>query len=249
MFDNFRKFGAAVDRLYFVSNQPLVDVVIVHGESDISSAQKKLLDKFVTDLTSEAPDFEHPLHTSLFFFSFSDLNLSNFDDALVGRISKFLDEELKLQIPPRPFALLLNDYCRRRSRSLADVDDFDSLKASKFIARSQVIGWLTHAKEQYERRPDWSSAAHDLSVPYGEKRKIEQAWRTYEVELRERPSAATIALTEKLGTLIEAAGDDAKSLVEHVNAVFPDAKPLVSKWRPNASDHFVKAAILYELKR
>jgi hypothetical protein len=249
MFDNFRRFGAAVERLYFVSNLPLHEVVVVHGEKELSAAKSAALAKFVDELTKEASDFQHPQHTSLFFFSYSSLNLSSYEETVIGKVASFLEEELNLQMPPRPFALILNDYCRKRSKSLADVASFDHLKKSKFVTRDDVLKWLALARDQYEQRPDWSSIAAEIDLPFGEKYKIERAWREYDVTLRTRTNAASIAFTERLGALVHAEIDRASDLLDLIESVFPAAKKLVIEWKPLATDYFVKAAILYEMKR
>jgi len=249
MFDNFVRFGAVVEKLVLVSNQPFPDVIVVHGEQSFSKAEKKKLAKFVTDLAAEAAGFKDHEHTSLFFFVFSDLNLSNYENTVVGRIAAFLEQELGSHIPPKPFALALNDYCRRRSKSLADLNSFDQLKASKFVTRADMVKWLSQAQDQHERRPEWASVANDLNLPFAEKTKIERAWREYEITLRSRPNAATIKFTEQVRGIVDEAIDQADDLVALIDAVIAKVRPIVSEWKAGTNDQFVKAAILYELKR
>lgn len=249
MFDNFVRFGAIVKKLTFVSNQPLPDVIVVHGESDFTAAKKEKLAKFIANLAAEAGEFKAAEHTSLFFFVFSDLNLSNYENTIVGRISDFLEQQLGSHIPPKPFALTLNDYCRRRSKSLADLNNFAQLRTSKFITRSDMVKWLTQVRDQHERRPDWTAVAVDLDLPFAERTKIERAWREYEVTLRSRSNAATISFTERVRKIIDAAIDQAADLVSLVNAVIVDVRPIVTAWKIDASEPFVKAVILYEFKR
>jgi hypothetical protein len=249
MFDNFVRFGAIVEKLAFVSNQPLPEVIVVHGEKGFTNAEKKKLTKFITELAAETPSFKHPEHTKLFFFIFSDFNLTNYDDTIIGRIATFLEQELGPHIPPRPFALTLNDHCRRRSKSLADLTSFDQLKASKFVTRADMVKWLSHAQDQHERRPEWVSVANELNLPFAEKTRVERAWREYEIALRSRANAATIAFTEKVRAIIDKAIDHADDLVTLISAVIADVRPLVAAWKVGANDQFVKAVILYELKR
>lgn len=249
MFDNFVRFGAIVERLAFVSNQPMPDVIVVHGEEGFSKAEQRKLSKFIADLAKEANGFNDSEHISLFFFCFSPLNLTNYEDAVVGRIAEFLERELGPYVPPRPFALALNDYCRRRSKNLADVGSFDQLKASKFVTRANMIRWLSQAREQHERRPEWAAVSHDLNAPFAEKVKIERAWREYEVALRARPNAATLEFTERVRAVIDGALNEADDLATLLGAVFAQIKPIVMAWKAGATDPFVKAVILYELKR
>ena len=249
MFDNCVRFGAMVEKLAFVSNQPLPEVIVVHGEQGFNKADKKKLAKFISSITDEVGSFKDPEHTSLFFFVFSDLNLPNYENTIVGRIAEFLEQQLNSGIPPKPFALMLNDYCRKRSKSLADVIDFDQLKASKFVTRDNMIEWLTQTKEQHDRRPEWAAVAQDLSLPFAEKIKIERAWSEYENTLRARPNAASIALSEQVRKIVDEGIDQADDLVSLINFVIDQVRPIVKTWKAGASDHFVKAAILYELKR
>ncbi|MGX9573311.1 dsDNA nuclease domain-containing protein [Mesorhizobium sp. f-mel] len=249
MFDNFVRFGAIVEKLAFVSNQPLPDVIVVHGEEGFTKAEKKKLAKFVTELSSESAGFKDLKHTSLFFFVFSDLNLSNYENTVVGRIAAFLEQELGSHIPPKPFALALNDYCRRRSKSLADLSSFDQLKASKFVTRADMLKWLSQAQDQHERRPDWTAVANELHLPLAEKTRIERAWREYEITLRSRSNAATIAFTERVRGIVDEAIDKADDLLALINAVITEVRPIVTEWKAGTNDAFVKAAILYELKR
>jgi len=249
MFDNVLRFGAQVEKLVFVSNQPLPAVILVHGERQFSAAEKEKLKKFVTDLVAESAQFKDPDHTSLFFFAFSDLNLSNYDHAVLGRIADFLDQELGSHIPPKPFAQALNDQCRGRSKALADLSTFGDLKKSKFVTRSDMVSWLTQAKDRHQHRPDWMSVSIELAMAYPDKVKVERAWRAYEVAVQSRSNASTIKMTDKVRALIDKALDDAPSLVGLVDAVFPFASPVVRSWQQDASDDFVKAAILYEHKR
>jgi hypothetical protein len=249
MFDNLVRFGAVVEKLVFVSNQPLPEVLLVHGECQFSSGDKEKLKKFVEALVAENPGFKDPEHTRLFFFAFSDLNLSNYEHALLGRITNFLDQELGLHIPSKPFAQALNDECRSRSKAIADVSDFNGLTKSKLVTRKDMVAWLKSARERHEHRPDWSSVASELTMPFAQRVMVERAWKAYQAELQSRWNASTLAMTINLRNLIDDALEGAESLVGLVDAVFPRAKQLVRTWKRDATDDLVKAAILYEHKR
>ncbi|MBL8597788.1 MAG: DUF4297 domain-containing protein [Devosia sp.] len=249
MFDHVLRFGAVVEKLVFVSNQCMPEVIVVHGECEFSIADKKKIETFVANLVAENGAFKDPDHTSLFFFAFSDLNLSNYDHAILGRITDFLDQEVGSHVPPKAFALALRQECRQRSRSLADVSSFEGLTSSKFVTRDDMLNWLAQAKDRHDRRPEWGWVSVELDLPYAEKVRIERAWRDYEVELLQRWNASTIAMTQKLRLLIDAAVPEADSLVAIVYASFAAAKLVVRTWKKDASDDFIKAAILYEHKR
>ena len=249
MFDNFVRFGATVEKLAFVSNQPLPDVIAVHGEKQFSGADKAKLEKFVAALAAESPGFKDDEHTSLFFFVFSDLNLTSYEKTIVGRIAEFLDSELGSHIPVRPFALALNDHCRKRSKSLADLSDFEQLKSSKFVTKADMIKWLSQARDQHESRPEWTAIAGDLKIPFPDKVKVERAWREYEILLRSRSNAATIAFTEKVRSIVDPALDAAEDYAGLIDVASITVGPIVRAWHLGADKHFVSAVILYELKR
>lgn len=249
MFDNFVRFGVTVEKLAFVSNQPLPEVIAVHGEKQFLASEKAKLQKFVTTLASESPEFKDSEHTSLFFFVFSHLNLTSYENTIIGQIAEFLDSEVGSHIPTKPFALALNDHCRKRSKTLADVSDFEQLKSSKFVTRADMVKWLSQARDQHDSRPEWASVAAELKGALADKVRIERAWREYEVLLRSRPNAATIAFTEKVRSIIDPALENAEDYAGLIEAVAATVGPIVRAWRPGADAHFVSAVILYELKR
>lgn len=249
IFDNCARFGATVERLAFVSNQPMPEVIIAHGEGAFSSAEKKKLEKFVKAISDEVEGYDEGTHTSLFFFVFSDMNLTNYQTTMIGRIAEFLEAELGTDIPPKTFALTLNDFCRKRSKALADLQDFGALKASKFVTRANMIKWLSQARDHHFHRPEWSAAADDLNIPFKDKVGIQRAWREYETLVRSRTNAATVAFVQELHDVVHAGVDQAKSKMHLLEIVFLKAKRLVEAWYPASDDFLVKAAILYELQR
>ncbi|MFB9224189.1 dsDNA nuclease domain-containing protein [Paracoccus cavernae] len=249
MFDNCVRFGATVERLVFVSNQPLPEVIVAHGEEKFSSAEKAKLEKFVKAISEEVDGYDDGVHNVLFFFVFSDLNLTNYQNTVIGRIAEFLESELGSDIPPKTFALALNDFCRTRSKALADLGNFEALKASKFVTRANMMKWLTQAQDHHSHRPDWKTASDDLTVPFKEKVGIQASWREYEMLVRSRTNAATVAFTQELHDVVYAGVDQADDKMHLLDIVFIEAKNLVAEWHPGASDFLVKAAILYELQR
>lgn len=249
MFDNFIRFGATVERLVLVSNQPLPEIIVAHGEKDFSSAEKSKLEKFVNNIAAEINEYDGNVHTSLFFFVFSDLNLTNYHNTVTGRISEFLETELSLEIPPKTFALALTDFCRKRSKTLADLENFEALKMSKFVTRANMMKWLEQAQVHHSHRPDWQTASNDLTLPFKDMVRIQGAWREYETLVRSRTNAATVAFTQELHSVVHAAVDQADDKMHLLDIAFIATKSLIGAWQPNASDFFIKAAILYELQR
>ena len=234
MFDNFVRFGVNVEKLAFVSIQPLPEVIAVHGEKHFSASEKKKLQKFISALAAESPDFNDIEHTGLFLFVYSHLNLPSYQRAIIGQIAEFVDSEIRPDILMMPFALALNDQCRKRSKRLADISDFDQLKLSKFITRSDMLKWLSQARDQHQRRPEWASVVNDLKRPFAEKVKIERAWGEYEVMLRSRPNSATIAFTERVRSIVNPALEHAEDYASLIDTVCGAVGPIVRAWQPGA---------------
>ena len=174
MFDNFVRFGATVEKLVFVSNQPLPEVIVVHGEKSFSASAEKNLKKFVSSMATEIIGFDEMDHTKLFFFAFSDLNLTSYEQTIIGKIADFLERHIGPHIPAKPFALALNNECRHRAKSLADVTSFEQLKGSKFVTRSDMNKWLAHVKDQHDRRPECKRTFRSTAtLPGGRPRVID----------------------------------------------------------------------------
>lgn len=249
MFDHFVRFGATVEKLVFVSNQPLPEVIVVHGEKCFSAAAETKLKKFVSSMATEIVGFDEVEHTKLFFFAFSELNLTNYEQTIIGKIADFLERHIGPHVPPKPFALALNNECRHRAKSLADVTSFEELKGSKFVTRSDMNKWLAHVKDQHDRRPEWSSVLPELDMPFPQRTKVGRAWRDYEVALRSRPNAATIAFIDRVRKILNESLDAALSINDVLKACTSKVRPVVQTWKPGCDDFFVMAVILYELQR
>ncbi|WP_169804497.1 dsDNA nuclease domain-containing protein [Sphingomonas pituitosa] len=249
MFDNVGRFGTAVTKLSLVSNQPLSIATETHGEASFSKVNSTKLESFLKALKAEAATFDPLSHISLFYFVYSDLTLTSFDSTIHGKISEFLQDEVGPEVPPRPFALLLNDHCRKRARRLTDLGDFKDLKASKFITRDQMLTWLVDLKSDHIRRPEWSNVSSELSLPFDQRHRIRKAWQDYEVQLRSRPNAATIAFSKRVRSLVNELTEGASSYEDVLSRATPVVRSLVTEWRENATEDFVHAVILYEFER
>lgn len=115
------------------------------------------------------------------------------------------------------------------------------------MAENSKIEWTNHTFNAH--RPDWKTAADDLSVPFKDKIGIQNAWREYESLVRSRTNAATVAFVQELHDVVHASVDRADDKMHLLDIVFLKSKSLVEAWHPGASDFLVKAAILYELQR
>jgi hypothetical protein len=248
MYDNFLKFGANVDKLVFVSNQPLSDVVTDHGEKCFSKAKAEKINKFKDPISEECDGFQHPDHTKLFYFLFSDLNLTNYEDVIVGKIASFLEKEIGAHIPTKPFAYTLNDICRKKSKRIADLDSFEQLQASKFVTRTEIAKWVKQASDLHEQRPDWGSVSPLLNGSLRQKIEIERAWREYSIEVRARKNSTALAFSENVRAIMDPMLDKTDDLNVLVSSTINQVRPLVQAWKADATDAFVTAVMLYEIK-
>lgn len=247
MFDHVIRFGSVVEKLVLVSNQPLAEIGTTYGEKKFNTAQQNKLKKFVDSIKEQKPNFIHPMHTGLFFFIFSDLNLSNYQNTILGKIANFLEKKTQLQISPKPFALTFKECCKNKSKSIEDIINFNQLKTSKFITYQDMKNWLTQTSLENSYRPQWKNVENNLkSLTLGEQVQIKKAWRNYETALISRYNAATIEFRSKIKKIIEDTIDNITDIIDLLNETSSKVAPLINKWEPGSSTAFIKAAILYE---
>jgi hypothetical protein len=117
MFDNFKRFGAATEKLVFVSNQGCSELGNEHKEYPLSSARDADFEKFKQSMKAEFSTFNDE-HAQLYFFSYSDLSLGSFDRTLMADIAEFIRNQLGLEEANfRAFGLMLVEECRKRSKN------------------------------------------------------------------------------------------------------------------------------------
>ena len=249
MFDNVKRFGNAVRRLVFVSNQPLSEIGAKHGEHPFSSTSADAIAKFVTAMELECQGFTKIAHLGYFHFNYCDLNLASYEKAIIGEVSLFLQEHTSAEASAIAFTLHLVNEGRKRSKALSDVSDFDELKKSKFLTRQNMEGWLESLKSTHLYRPSWETVSRQLAVSHSEDARIEREWNNYMTERKRRWNTATIEFGSKIKTHVEPIMDSAHELKIGLEAAVPIVRDLVRSWKPGSSDHFVKAVILYEYKR
>lgn len=249
MFDNIVRFGTSVRRLVFVSNQPLPDIGTDFGELPFATAAAKKIERFTTAMQLECSGFDTDQHLGHFHFNYCELSLGSYGLALYGTVSLFLEEQISVEANANAFTLFMVEQCRRRSKSLSDVENFHQLLASKFITRADMTNWLSELQARHEHRPSWETVARHLSLPHQEEARIEREWNSYIVQRRGRWNAATLDFGEQIKRIVQPIIEDASTLLEGVNAALPIVRPLVGKWKPGSTDDFVRAVILYEYKR
>lgn len=249
MFDNVMRFGDTVKRIVFVSNQPLAEIGTKQGEHPFSSASKDDVAKFVTALQSEYSAFNEADHLGYFHFNYCHLNLASYEAAIFGEVSIFLKDYASIDAGAYPFTLNLVHHGKKRSKSLADVSDFAALKNSKFVTRQDVESWLGSLNAEHAYRPNWETVSRQLALSHAEDAKIERQWSTYIAERRRRWNASTLEFGDNVKKRVEAIIDKAPDLKSGLEDAVPWVRDMVQDWNPAASDHFIKAVILYEYKR
>jgi hypothetical protein len=250
MFDSIGRFGtSAVRRLVFVSNQPMPDLGTEYGETPFLSAEEDRVKRFTTAMQIECPAFDTDKHLGYFHFHYCELNLGSYDHALYGRMGLFLAEQISVEANANAFTLFMVEQCRRRSKSVSDLQTFQQLLESKFITRADVAGWLEELKQRHEYRPNWETVARHLALPHNEEVRIEREWNNYIVQRRGRWNSATLDFSEQVKRVVEPVIDAETTLRAGMEKAFPLVRSLVEKWKPSATDEFVKAVTLYEYKR
>lgn len=249
MFENFLRFKDAVKKLVFVSNQPLSDLTDGAEEEPFLSASQTAVSTFTTAMSLECPTFSKDDHLALFHFNHCHLSLGSYDMALIGEVTMFLKAHTSAEASAHAFTLSLVDEGRRRSKALSDVASFEELKKSKFMTKQNLDQWLHDLETAHAHRPAWDTVSRQLAAPHPEDAKIERAWHSYLSERKRRWNAATLELSRNVKALVEPIIDSADSLAAGLEESVPVVRERVRTWRPGATDHFVKAVILYEYKR
>ncbi|UIJ79118.1 dsDNA nuclease domain-containing protein [Rhizobium leguminosarum] len=249
MFDNVERFGAAVDKVVFVSNRPLSELSSDLGEAPFSAAEKAKLDKFVSALESECAGFKPTDHLPLFRFSDCGLHLDTYDQTLLGVVTKFLEDTIGSGVDSRAFNFILVDECRQRSKKLADLKGIDELKLSKFLTRADITEKLQSFQKRRQHRPEWTSVLPYLNLPFAHAARIEREWRNYEMSRFERPYASGIEFADAVKNIVEAIMETASTMWDGVSQALPAVRSLIRQRFGETTDDFERAVILYEFKR
>jgi hypothetical protein len=245
MFENVKRFGSLVEKLVFVSNQPCSELGADYKEYSFLSADKPKIDNFVSSMKLEHESFSVN-DAKLFYYLYSELSLGSFDNALMGEVSDFIRKQLGLEEGnARAFGLALLSECRMRSKQLAEVKDFDALKRSKFVTRSDMDSWLAVFKDQHARRADWSSVAPYIP-DYGTARALKIEWEKYDSERRRRLCSGSLKFQSDVLQIAEKHISKAATLLLGIEAALPEVKQIIAQWLPGASDQYIRAVILYE---
>jgi len=249
MFDNIVKFSSAVVKLVLVSNQPLSGLTNDYGETPISSAETDHIEKVRKALAKECSTFDEKHHLKFFFFDRSRLELGDYENALLGRVTKFLDHHSAPVAAAPAFTIYLTSEGKRRSKSLSEIADFDTLKSSKFLTRRNMGEWLEKLNRDFAQHPSWEAVSRQLNAGHSEDKKIEREWRYYQSERIRRWNTATADFTSKVKVEIEPIIDAADNLAEGLLQAIPIAEDAIRRWKPDASDYLIKAIILYEYRK
>ncbi len=249
MFDTVVKFGNAVEKVVFVTNQALTDAD--HGDEEIpfGSAKPQKLKKFVATLAKEQENFSAQNHLPLFRFLQSTLNISNFDATLVGEFTNFLEGAVGSGEDARTFYLMMSDECRRKSRRLSDLSGLEELLTSKFVTRAGFEAKIESFRHRRERRPNFNAAQPHLNLSWREEIELEREWRNYEMARRERIHVSMLRFGDEVKNIVEPIINAANTLMEGVIQAASAVGPLVEIQFGPPRPAFVRAIILYEFMR
>lgn len=245
MFDNAKRFGDAADKLVFVSNQACSELGDDYKDFAFVSAAKEKVEEFKAAMKEEDSSF-HDGYVRLFYFSYSDLNLGSYHRALMQDVSDFVQEQLGIEeANTKAFGYMLVEECRKRSKKLADLTDFEALKRSKFVTRSDMNSWLAILRDKYARRADWASVAPYIS-DHITARDLRSDWDKYDVERRRRFGASALKFQSQVRRIAAVHINAGRSLLEGIDAALPEVREISDQWQPRLSDRYLRAIILYE---
>jgi hypothetical protein len=249
MFDNVERFGSAVDKVVFVSNRPLSEMVSELSEAPFSAAEKAKLNKFISALENECVGFKSTDHLPLFRFSDCGLHLDTYEQTLLGAVTKFLEDTIGSGVDSRAFNFILVDECRQRSKKLADLTGIDELRSSKFLTRDDIVEKLESFRKRRQHRPEWGSVAPYLNLHFSQAARIEREWRNYEMSRLERPYAASIEFADEVKNIVVPIMDQAATMWDGVLTALPKVRSLIRQRFGEMTEDFQHAVILYEFKR
>lgn len=247
MFSNAVRFGDAVDRLVFVSNQPCPALGLAHVEVSFSVAGKKDVEEFAAALMSEDASFKAE-HVNLFHFSYSHLALGSYDKTLLATVSEFIETTTGLDnVSAKPFTLMLVDQCNKRSKKLSDLSSFDALKASKFVTRSDMDKWLGELVAKNENRVQWAELAGWFTHIH-QAQAVKPHFIRYENERRKRLGAASLKFQAEVKTRAAPYLETGQDLMTMLDAALPEVREIAHHWSADAAknDDYLRAIILYE---
>lgn len=248
MFENIKRFGTVVAKLVMVSNQPLMEIGSKYEEVPLSSMEAAQVSKFVTALKLECRGFRQDDHFGFFHYEQCRLNLGSYEEAVFGQVGILLHNR-SIPINPIPFALHLVSEGRRRSKNLAKVKTFDELKQSKFMTREQVEGWLADLESENTYRPSWERVSQQLNLHHKREAELGREWHAYMAEKKRRWSAPTLEMGNAVKEIVTPIIGDAPTLESGMDQAAPAVSHIVRKWKPAASEDFVRVAALYEYLR
>ncbi len=248
MFDSRTKFGSATDYLGFVSNQPCDFIDENKLPCSFYEADKKNFDHFVEAMKKEIAPFTEE-DGKLFNYHLSELNLNNYEDTLLGKFVNFIESQCGLlECNHKGFYLSVIDQCRKKSKHLKDIDNFNELLSAKFVTRVDMASWLKELQTRTCGRPDWSAVVPDLkSLTMLQKRALKRDWDRYEFDVLTRANIATGRFRDAIRNLLDGMVDDAAGLEELLDKALPSLMKISHSLSYPATENYLRAAFLYEL--
>jgi hypothetical protein len=130
-------------------------------------------------------------------------------------------------------------------KKLGDLNDFEALKQSKFITRTDMEGWLAVLRDKHLRHSDWASVAPYIS-DFAVARKLHNEWIKYDTIRRSRFCAAALKFQAAVRQIAIKHITSDRTLLEGIDASLPEVRAINDQWVIDASDWHLRAIILYE---
>lgn len=246
MFSNRAAFGDGTAHLGFVSNQPAS--FLDEGKAVCSFAEAENFNAFLASLKTECPAATEQ-DGSLFHFHRTEFGVRGYERHVKGAMVEFITRQVgqPMNWDCEAFYLTVIDHCRRQSKNLADLASLDELLASKFVTREEVAGWIASLVERARNRPDWSQVSQELAgwgAP--RKRDVRRQWDLYSVERIRVGDRSLDRFKDAIRETVDGPLRHDASLSDVIEELLPAARAAASRFRPSASDDWLRAAILYE---
>lgn len=246
LFSNRVVFGDGTAHLGFVSNQPAS--FLDDDKAICRFADAENFNTFLSSLKAECPVATDE-DASLFHFHHTECGVRGYERHVKGAMVEFITRQVGQPInwDCEAFYLTVIDYCRRQSKNLADLTSLDDLLASKFVTREEVNEWIANLVDRARNRPDWSQVSQEL-IDWGapRKRDVRRQWDLYSVERIRVGDRSMDRFKDAIRAAVDGPLRRDASLPEIVEELLPAARAAASRFRPAASDDWLRAAILYE---
>jgi hypothetical protein len=179
---------------------------------------------FLASLQSELKTSDADLLNGVEFVSDS-MPLDHCDAVVLSKVTEVIEQEFgSFDCSMAAFCRSILDQCRRRSKKISDVKDFDELLKCKFVTRDNMEKWTQDFVETARSRPSLQSAL--AMLPMKCHAALRRNWNIYEIQKRDVDSQnVKEARTRISRTISDLKLEDFVALEDVLNSVVAEVKP------------------------